>query len=196
MANWAYTNYVIEGPKETLKKIHEAILHHDIEEGSSDDWEGNVLNTLGIQWERRQPDGSGYYMRGFIQEDTIDFDETENLLFFDAEEAWGATDFNKVLEKDIPGIKVYYHVEDPDDEIFATNDREGKYFTDRYYVDTCVDGEYASEYFETEDEMYEWLNNSTDGKVNSPEKIEEFNDRAEDKGLDDYIHIFKIEIVD
>lgn len=196
MANWAYTNYVIEGPKETLKKIHEAILHHDIEEGSSDDWEGNVLDTLGIQWERRQPDGSGYYMRGFIQEDTIDFDETENLLSFDAEEAWGATDFNEVLEKGIPGIKVYYFVEEPDGEIFATNDREGKYFADRYYVDTCVGGEYASEYFETEDEMYEWLANSTDGKVNSPEKVEEFNDKAEEEHSEDFIRMFEVSIVD
>lgn len=195
MANWAYTNYVIEGPKEILKKIHEAILHHDIEEGSSDDWEGNVLDTLGIQWERRQPDGSGYYMRGFIQEDTIDFDETENLLSFDAEEAWGATDFNEVLEKGIPEIKVYYYVEEPDDEVFATNDREGKYFPDRYYVDTCVGGEYASEYFETEDEMYEWLSNSTDGKVDSPEKIEEFNDKADEEHSEDFIHIFEVSIV-
>lgn len=194
MANWAYTDYVIEGPKETLEKMHEAILHHEVEESSSDDWEGNVLNTLGIKWEKRQPDGSGYYMRGFIQEDTVELDD--NTLRFSAEEAWGATDFNEVLEKSISGIKVYYFVEELGCEIFATNDKEHKYFLEKYYVDTCINEEYDSEYFETEDEMYEWLSNSTDGKINSPKKVEEFNDKADEEGSEDFIHIFKIKTVD
>ena len=30
MANWAWTQYVIEGTKETLEKIEYAINHHDV----------------------------------------------------------------------------------------------------------------------------------------------------------------------
>ena len=68
MANWACTDYIIEGPDEILLKITEAIKHPVVTPGSDETWEGNVLNTLGIKWKGRQPDGSGYYMRGFIQD--------------------------------------------------------------------------------------------------------------------------------
>lgn len=49
MANWADTNYVIEGPEEVLKKLYKALEHHETAEGSSSDWEGNVLKALGIE---------------------------------------------------------------------------------------------------------------------------------------------------
>ena len=51
MANWASSSYVIEGPAKTLKKIYKAIKHPVVQEKSSEDWEGNVLLTLGINWE-------------------------------------------------------------------------------------------------------------------------------------------------
>lgn len=192
MANWAYTNYVIEGPKETLQKIYEAILHHEVKENSSDDWEGNVLNTLGIKWENRQPDGSGYYMRGFIQEDTVNFDEENEILSFNAEEAWGATDFNEVLENGIPDIKVYYEVQEESENIFFTNDEEGKYFPERYYVDTCINGEYESDYFETKEEIFEWLSNCADNiNIKNMKDIEEFNEKAEEQDSNDFIHVFE-----
>ena len=141
MANWASTDYVIEGPKETLKKIYDAIQHPDTSEGDNG-WEGGVLKALGITWKERQSDGSGYYMRGFIQDpESVEFNpETDKVLTFYAEEAWGATDFNEVLEKEFPDIKVYYNVIEEGEEIYATNDKEGKYFTDRFIVDTCING--------------------------------------------------------
>lgn len=55
MANWAFTEYAIEGPKETLQKIEQAILHHDMEEGSSKDWEGNILNAFGNKLGKKRP---------------------------------------------------------------------------------------------------------------------------------------------
>ena len=35
MPNWAFTEYAVEGPKEALQKIEQAILHQEIEEESS-----------------------------------------------------------------------------------------------------------------------------------------------------------------
>ena len=60
MANWAITDYVIEGSKESLKRIYDAIKNHEVEEESDNDWEGNILNALGIDWDRE------LYMRGFM----------------------------------------------------------------------------------------------------------------------------------
>ena len=198
MANWASTAYAIEGPKETLQKIEKAILEHPVEEGSSEDWEGNVLTALGIEWENKKPDGTGYYMRGFIRMDVEPWYTESGTLRFDAEEAWGATDLNEVLEKNIPDIKVFYVVEEPGEEVYATNDKEGKYFPDRYYVDTCIDGNYQSEYFQFESSVYKWLHDITDGRVNSEEGVEKFNSDYEDSDADDenFIYIHKFAIVD
>lgn len=197
MANWAYTNYVIEGPAETLQKIYEAIQHHDIEEGSSDHWEGNVLNTLGIEWERQKLDGSGYYMRGFIQYDTVNLDIERSILSFDAEEAWGATDFNEALEKGLPDVKVFYEVIEEGGDVYFTNDKEGKYFSERYYVDTCIKGNFESDYFETEEQVLNWLADLTNGEVNTMKDVDEFNKRAERQCNEDEnfinIHEFKTE---
>lgn len=194
MANWAITNYAIEGPEEVLRRIYEAIIHHDVEEQSDDNWEGNVLIALGIEWDRRNPHDTpqtGKYMRGFIDKDSVDLNK--DTLMFEAEEAWGVTDFNEVLEENLP-VKVYYNVEEPDGEVYATNDREGKYFRDRWFVDTCIDGEYNMEYFTEEKYMYEWLSGITNGRIKCEEDVDGFNEN-EDRDEDDFINIYKFDIV-
>lgn len=191
MANWASTSYVIEGPEETLKKIDEAIKQSisNPPNGADKGWEGSVLLNLGANKE----DLDKSYVRGFIQESPT---YLPDAIEFYAEEAWGITDFYKILGKLLPDIKIYWIVESVEDEVFATNDKEGKYFNSMYIADVCIGDTDYYEYFETEESLYSWISKLTNGKVNTPEKVEKFNDRAEDKGLDDYIHIFKIEIVD
>ena len=192
MANWAITDYVIEGSKESLKRIYDAIKNHEVEEGSDNSWEGNILNALGIDWDRE------FYMRGFIRDiEAINFNpDTDAVLSFYTEEAWGATDFNIALEEGIPDIKVYFSVIEEGEELYATNDAEGKYFTDRYYVDTCIDGDYNSEFFSSEKSIYQWLSNITNGKIKSKEDVAKFNSDNEDSDNYDenyiYIHEFKI----
>lgn len=190
MPNWCTTDYVIEGPHETLKKINDAILHHEVEENSSSDWEGNVLKALGITWERI-PDEKGYYMKGFIQDSSF---LDEDTLKFYAEEAWGITDFNLVLEKNFPDIKVYFNGEEPNMEVYLTNDKEGKYFPNRYFVDTCINRVYNSEYFKTKEKAYKWLSEISNNKVTNEEQVEAFNTEPLDE--DDFIYIHEFAIVD
>lgn len=194
MANWAYTSYAVEGPKETLQKIEQAILHHPVEEGSSENWEGNILLALGIKWQNKQPDGTGYYMRGFILSDVEPCYTDKGTLRFDAKEAWGVTDFNEVLEKNLP-VKVYYVVEEEGEEIYATNDKDGKYFKDRFYVDTCIKGNYQSEYFQYKSDVFKWLYELTNGEINTEEKVDEFNENVDESNSDDYIYIHEFLVV-
>lgn len=200
MANWASVDYVIEGPKETLKRIYDAIQHPVVEPDSDERWEGNVLNTLGIEWRVRQPDGSGYYIRGFIQDkESIEFNpDINDTLTFYAEEAWGITDFHKLLEKGIPGIKVYYCVVEENDELYATNDKEGKYYSYRWNADICVNNVYNYEEFTTEKSLYEWLDNKTNGEIKNAEDVEVFNAKHEEVGDDDknYINIHAYSVVE
>lgn len=193
MANWASTSYVIEGNPETLEKIHDAILHHKVQEGSNSNWEGNVLIALGIDKELLADRANGY-IRGFIQGDSW-FDG--NTLKFDAEEAWGVTDFDDYLAELFDDIRIYWISEEPGMRIYQTNDADGKYFPDRFYVDTCIDGEYESEYFKTKQAAYDWLAEITDGRVSSEEDAESFNADYEDSDASDenYIYVHEFEIV-
>ena len=192
MANWAYTSYAVEGPGETLERIEQAILHPDIEEDSAESWEGNVLRALGIEWKQDRSDG-GYYMRGFIQDKP--WFNGDTLMFY-AEEAWGVTDLNEVLEKNLPGVKVYYQVEEEGEEIYATNDKEGKYFPERYYVDICAGDCYDSDYFTTEENVWDYLSRVSDGKITTQEDVDAFNQKAEEECSDEYIKIHKFTIVE
>ena len=194
MANWASTAYAIEGEQSTLQKIYDAILN-----GNTDKiWEGDVLKALGIDWEEykiEHVDGtiteSGYYLRGFIENDPW---LTDNLLRFSAEEAWGLTDFAQLLKENFHDIKIYWIVEEPGCEVYATNDKKGKYFHERYFVDTCIMDNYQSEYFITEEEIYRWLSKITNGIVRSEKDAEDFNDNHTDS--DDFISIHKFDVLD
>ena len=191
MANWAFTSYAIEGPKETLLKIEDAILHPTQPEGADEGWEGGILNTLGLTYEERGPGGTGKYMRGFIR-DEVSWCDDDRVIRFDAKEAWGITDFYEVLEENFPDIKVYWTTEESGCEVYATNDKEGKYFSDRVCVDTCIDDNYQMDYFTSEKAAYAWLSKITDGKITNKEQAEAFN--KEDHG-DDFISVHLYEIV-
>lgn len=100
------------------------------------------------------------------------------------------------MEKQFPDIKVYWIVEESGCEVYCTNDREGKYFPERYWVDTCIDGIYNSEYFKTEEQVYVWLDKLTYGRVKCEEDVEKFNADYEDSDASDknfiYIHEFEV----
>lgn len=188
MPNWAWTQYVVEGPKKTLEKIKHAIQHPDVLEKSSKDWEGNVLRALDIQW-----DTDKKYLRGFLRQTQWDSSK-HTVLRFDAQEAWGATDFNEVLEEHFPDIKVYFNSEEPDMGYYVTNDAEGKYFKDRFYVDAYIKGNYYTEYFIEEKDIWHWLSIWSNGKVTNQEEMKAFNEDTEGNS-EDYIGICPFKIV-
>lgn len=187
MANIASVAYAIEGSEESLKKIAEAII--------------KAVHSKDKRYEMYQaaeylklPITDGISLRGEIEDDP----ELENgVLRFWSEERWGLQDFADLLEEKFPDIKVYWIVEEPGCEVYCTNDWEGKYFPERYYVDTCIDDIYNSEYFQTEEAAYAWLDKLTNGRVKSKEDVEKFNADYEDSGTDDvnfiYVHEFEIE---
>ena len=194
MANWAFVFYIIEGPMKTLKKIEQAILHPKVKEDSSEDWEGNVLNTLGISWISRDQDREhGKYMRGFIKEEPWIYNGT---LKFSAEEAWNLTNFAEVLSEAFPEIKVYWNMEESGMGIYGTNDAEGKYFPERVLIDTCIDGDYEMDYFINDESVFNHLSKITNGKVKNQEDVNKFNNEHELAGTDEdnYILIHHFEI--
>ena len=178
--------YVIEGSNESLEKIKNTItealkdIHH---------WtEYKTCELLGFTEEELGNNRLG----GEI----IDGPEIDNgVLKLWAEERWGLQDFEELLRQKFPDINVYWIVEESGCEVYCTNDKEGKYFPERYWVDTAQDNIYQSEYFETEEQVYKWLDKEYG--VKSEEEVEAWNADYEDSETDDenFIHVFKFEVV-
>lgn len=180
MANWASTDYKIEGNSKDLQEIFELFCKFDkgerkpFDEHTDKEWEGNIVWALGGNTKE-------LYLRGFIQVCELE----DGILSIAAEEAWGVTDFRKFLENHYENMKVYYMVEEEDEEIFATNDEEGKYFPCRFAVHSSIDGNDGFEDFKTEAEALQYVAKLLKCSSISLEEIEDWNEEHELD--DDYI---------
>ena len=188
MANMASVSYAIEGSQKSLEEIFGAIcLAIDVDHHHWEEYQTCI--NLGFTPEEIEDKRLG----GEIS-DTPSLGQ--GVMRFSTEERWGLQDFEELLRQKFTDIKVYWIVEECGCEVYYTNDREGKYFSDRYWVDTAQDDIYQSEYFKTEEDMYEWLNEKYG--VKSEEEVEAWNADYEDSGTDDenFIYIHKFEVGD
>lgn len=192
MANWATTSYRIEGSKSDLEKLYGVIdsfltdRQKPVTETASRDWEGNIIKALGATDEQMKNN----YLRGFIQE----YEMEEGVIRIEAEEAWGATDFRHVLAKLMPELTIYYIVEEPGCEVYATNDADGKYFPDQFYLDACINGNYESDYFATEEKALAYAAKLIGKEKVSKAKLESWNEDHEED--EEFVYIHEFEIVD
>lgn len=190
MANWASTSYRIEGSKSDLERVYNVINAlvtgklKPVDETASEDWEGNIVKALGATDKQVAEN----YLRGFIQEYEMDSD----TIRIEAEEAWGASDFRHVLKQLMPELTIYYIVEEPGCEVYATNDVEGKYFPERFYVDACINGDYESDYFDTEKQAMAYAAKLIGKEKISKAKLESWNEDHEDDDNFIYVHEFEI----
>ena len=191
MANWASTSYAIEGNKSDLESVFNVINDFvksnvkPVEANASKEWEGNIVKALGASEEQMKNN----YLRGFIQT----YEIIDGVLYIEAEEAWGATDFRHLLAKLMPELTIYYIVEECGCEVYATNDCDGKYFTDSYYVDVCIDRDYFSEYFDTEKQVLAYVAQLLKKEAVTMAEIDEWNEIQDDS--ENYIYVHEFEYV-
>ena len=189
MANWASTSYAIEGNKSDLERMFNVINDFvksnvkPVEANASKEWEGNIVKALGASKEQMKNN----YLRGFIQT----YEIIDGVLYIEAEEAWGATDFRHLLAKLMPKLTIYYIVEECGCEVYATNDCDGKYFTESYYVDICIDGDYFNDYFNTEEQVLSYVAQLLKKESVTMKDIDEWNEEQDDNENYIYVHEFK-----
>ena len=189
MANWASTSYAIEGNKSDLERVFNVINDFvksnvkPVEANASKEWEGNIVKALGASEEQMKNN----YLRGFIQT----YEIIDGVLYIEAEEAWGATDFRHLLAKLMPKLTIYYIVEECGCEVYATNDCDGKYFTESYYVDICIDGDYFNDYFNTEEQVLSYVAQLLKKESVTMKDIDEWNEEQDDNENYIYVHEFK-----
>ena len=190
MANWASTSYRIEGNQNDLQELSNlcnAFMNKErpvMEEGASENWEGNIILALGEEIGDK-------YIRGFIQTCEL----SDGLLRISAEEAWGVTDFNKLLEKHYDGMKVYFIVEEEMCEVYATNDAEGKYFNCRSVLTSYVDGEYHREELELSGLMIVPTAKLIGRDSVTKLEVAKWNEERKNKGVFEYININGCDII-
>ena len=186
MANMASVAYAIEGPQKDLEKILGAICLAVTDEKHWDEY--TTCRHLGFTEKELEDKRLG----GELSDEP---EIVDGVLKFWAEERWGLQDFEELLRQKFLDIKVYWTVEESGCGVYCTNDKEGKYFPDRFWVDTAQDDIYDSEYFKNEESMWKWLDEKYG--VKSEEEVEAWNASYEDSCADDenfiHIHKFKVE---
>ena len=194
MPNWCFTDYVVEGSNEDLKCIEKAIC--DVidgkcpkQEGSSSLWVGNVLHALRIPTEDANGHSLGYF-RAFISSRPVWIDE--HALKFHTDEAWSRTAFAEALRIRFKNIYVYWSLVEEFCHFLMTNDFEGTYFNERFFVDACVNDECHSNFFTCKEDAYAFLREIS-GCVDD-EDIANFNEKNKD--TDEYIFVHEYDVAD
>ena len=133
MPNWCYTQYVAEGPKDQLQKLHNKMKElYDMpspgleKNGFGSNWLGNLVIALGEDWNTIRCRGT-----------YCNFQLCDEVLTFDTETAWcEMSEVRHLIEQKFPGVKLYYISEEIGCGIFMSNDKEQAYFHDRFYFST------------------------------------------------------------
>lgn len=167
MPNWCFTSYVFEGKKEeiadlygklhSLRELQKPLVENDF--GKL--WLGCVVTLFGGDWNEIN-------CRGDI--DNLDEPE-ETTLRFSTSTAWG--DMPEVWDfvlKQYPSVKYYYCAEESGCCYYATNDKEGKYFADRFIVEQ---DDVGTEYHTTESELLTDIASRTSTSITSRAEMDE-----------------------
>lgn len=78
-------------------------------------------------------------------------------------------------------------------EVYATNDKEGRFFDYRFLVDSCVDGADEWEYFDTKEQALSYVARRMGVETVTLEEIDKWNDDHYEG--DDYIYFHEYELV-
>lgn len=190
MANWCSSLYIFEGDTTEIKDIFDKLSSLQVREtslmenGFGKNWLGNIVALLG-----GNPDEvacRGTYESVEISNDTL-------VLYTDT--AWDEMrptwDF---VCQQYKTLRYYFRAEEPGGEYFVTNDRERKYFPDRYLLEQ---NEQEPMYFETEAALFAEVEKRTDTSIRNWDAmqavIDEYNENDED---DCPIVVGAFEIVD
>lgn len=192
MPNWCSTAYAIDGDAKEVRQLYE--LMKGLEERDSPSvkndfgttWLGCLVDALGGDWKKIKCRGDWSF---------LELDEDDDIVRFCTETAWYPC--NEVLEfvcKKFPSLNYYCQAEEPGQNIYITNDKEGKYFYEKYLVDIYTpDKKCHYKYFSYEKEMYAWFEQTFATPIKSEEDVREFTSGWNGNA---YCYIRKFELMD
>lgn len=180
MANWCDTEYAFEGSKkdtEELAKVMKGLLAKK-RRGGKDSW-------------KAKPEWLGYVAKDLLGEKSLDEEDCRGSFYISKEEepkkngkawvvrlsastAWRNQNwlFKELADKF--NLKLYWQSSEFNEDYWETNDTDGKYFSDRYYLETCEDGCY----YATEKEVKKSIAIECGIKAKKNEDLKTYIDRV------------------
>lgn len=190
MANACFTSYVVTGSKEELMDFFEKMRFLEnqdivVENGSyGKTWLGHLVALLGGKVEGE----NAVYCRG--EWDNLSMDE--DYLSFDIETAWcEMEEFRHFVESCYTTIKFFYVNVVEDEGRYITNDKEGRFFPERYIVD--IEGrDYIG--FKEYEEVVAYIEQFLGRKLTDGESAQEALEAwADENGTYASLHIYEID---
>lgn len=189
MANTCINTIRIEGPQEDLLALRDHInaVRHDERFHNT---RSLYLLLLRLGYSHEQA------LAMDIREDFNGGDATiddQGVLTLDTESAWSfpASGWEAVRKK-FPGVNIYYLAEELGNCLFETNDITGKHFRYRFCLDTWIDDEGNTEYFEDEESLIEHVRERYDATVRTLEQAKEALHEAESRSEDNCANLIPI----
>lgn len=138
MPNWCYNQTIFYGNKEETQKLYEGLK--DVVDYRTNDHIDNFFKLLGVPQELLNNE---YFIRAHICNFQL---LTDGSLELSYESAWNPIieDLNAILKEYKPNLKQVTYAEECGCGIYINTDRNGLYFTDKYYLDCS--NEDCSEY--------------------------------------------------
>jgi len=138
MCNWCYSSYVIDGKRKEVQSLFSKMNNLEnrkkplVDNTFGKTWLGCLVNKLGGNWQE-------VYCRGSWS----NLDWNGAILRFNTETAWGPmNEVFKFIKSVYPSLEIYYSAEEDMMGVFITNDKDGRYFKDRFRVEYDCDYEY------------------------------------------------------
>ena len=179
MANWAFVTYTCEcrdnQQAQAFKKLLDELKslprpYAESEFGNL--WMGCVVKALG-------GDPDEIDCRGKIFPDyTIE----GSIVTLNTEQAWSEQEeFRHLVEEMYPGMKIWYSSSEWNEGLFVTNDREGKFFSSRYYIEYEDNYEYCDTIEQAADYVGNIVGKDVDPNMEAiDDAIEEYQENDED----------------
>ena len=190
MPNWCDCTYKCVGDLKDVRSLYKALKYIDkrktsiIKNGFGKWWLGNLVVKLGGNWEK-------YRCRGEITYYELD----GKILTIWQKAVWCEREGGReIIEEKFPSIRVYYREKKCECGVYYTNDANGEYFPERYYLDSYVDD---SEYFTTIEEAADHVSGIIGEKV-EPDKnaieeaLDEFMEELDDEDVRYSFHEFTV----
>ena len=124
MPNWNKTKYVFIGAKEEIGKLNEIIettlSNKTLKSGDfGNDWLGFIVKAI-------NENPNEVYCRGYIENPKL---VNETTLKFTTWTAWSSCfELFELICKHFPSLEYYFISTEPNNGVYATNDRDRKYF--------------------------------------------------------------------
>ena len=189
MPNWCSTSYRIQGDSKELKQFNKLIQalekrkHPLVKSDFGNLWLGCIVEKLHGNSEET-------YCRGYI----IDYKLEDDTLSLHVESAWAEPyEWRAFIKKQYPSFQIYYMSEEGGCGYYVTNDKDGKFFPDKYLLDS---DELEQQYFTTLEEACIKIGELCDKKVDTVSDIEEALSEYSESHNDMYLQFIEYAVID